>query len=186
MYSSAQFPFVSSNASARPPQPTYCAKTTCSSGVAARSSPSIFCSVLIAAIFLRNFSFALPAPSLSSVMRKFLASYPAASPPCIIPSGSGSSKGVSMSSADSHTSYSAASISLSPASGIRPSRSSSLSAAAHSAKAGISSTAFVDSPFSSLSRIASGSMSERLSSCSHSTSGCASSSFCACSILYCA
>ena len=64
---------LSSNASARPPHPTYCDKIFCSSGVAIRFSASIFSSVRIASIFLLNFSFAPPIPRVSSVIWKLTA-----------------------------------------------------------------------------------------------------------------
>ena len=62
-----------SKASARPPQPTYCDKIFCSSGVAIRFSSSIFSRVRIASIFLLNFSLAPPIPRVSSVMWKLTA-----------------------------------------------------------------------------------------------------------------
>ena len=72
-YSVSHADFVSSNASARPPQPTYLDKISCSSGVALRFSSSHFFNNWIAMILARNFSFAVPCPSSSSVMRKFVA-----------------------------------------------------------------------------------------------------------------
>ena len=64
---------LSSNASARPPQPTYWDKTCCSSGVAYLFSPSICSNILIAAIFVWNFSFGEPSPKRSSLIWKLTA-----------------------------------------------------------------------------------------------------------------
>ena len=72
-YSVSHAAFVSSNASARPPQPTYRDNISCSSGVALRFSSSHFFKSWIAMILARNFSFGVPCPSSSSVMRKFTA-----------------------------------------------------------------------------------------------------------------
>lgn len=65
LYSSVQFDFVSSNASARPPQPTYCDKISCSSGVASLWSNSSSCKRFTTSTFRLNFSFGLPYPSSS-------------------------------------------------------------------------------------------------------------------------
>ena len=72
-YSADQFDLLSSNASARPPQPTYWDKICCSSGVAYLFSPSICSNSLIAAIFVWNFSFGEPSPNRSSLIWKLTA-----------------------------------------------------------------------------------------------------------------
>ena len=58
----------SSKQSAKPPQPTYCASTDCSSGVASRCSASTFFRTVIARMFRAYRSLGVPTPSKSSEM----------------------------------------------------------------------------------------------------------------------
>ena len=68
-FSSAYLLWRSSKQSASPPQPTYCANTSCSSGVANRSSRSSFFRRRIARMLLLNRVPGDPTPMASSVMR---------------------------------------------------------------------------------------------------------------------
>ena len=63
--------FSESKACARPPQPTYFDRISCSSGVAVLSSLSICFNVWMASRLFLNLVFAPPSPRLSSVMVKF-------------------------------------------------------------------------------------------------------------------
>ena len=67
-FSSAYLLWRSSKQSASPPQPTYCASTSCSSGVASRSSASSLFSRRMTRTLLLNRSPGVPVPMASSVM----------------------------------------------------------------------------------------------------------------------
>ena len=67
-FSSAYLLWRSSKQSAKPPQPTYRANTSCSSGVASRSSASSLFSRRMARTLLLNRSPGVPTPRASSVM----------------------------------------------------------------------------------------------------------------------